>query len=187
MVDLSWPHEESGGRGTPTFQIRLARPEEFEAIGELTVVAYAALEGEVDLEYEAELRDVARRARLVEVMVAAEPDGTLLGTVTYVPGPGPFAEKERDDEAGFRMLAVAPWAQGRGVGRALVETVVGRARRDGRAGISILTRPTMRAAHHLYEFTRFPARRRLRLGGLAGLLAVGLPHPVRLITPLDSD
>jgi GNAT superfamily N-acetyltransferase len=136
-------------------EIRHARPEEYEAVGEICVLAYAALNDDVDLGYEAQLRDVVTRARLVEVLVAADPDGTLLGTVTYVPGPGPYAESEASDESGFRMLAVAPWAQGRGIGRALVEHVVDRARRDGRGGIAILTRPTMRAAHHLYESLGF--------------------------------
>jgi GNAT superfamily N-acetyltransferase len=133
-----------------TFEIRPAGPDEYEAVGEICALAYAALQDEVDLDYETELRDVAGRAKVVDVLVAAEPDGTLLGTVTYVPGPGPFAESEAEDEAGFRMLAVAPWAQGRGVGRALVEHVVQRARSTGRGGVAILTRPSMRAAHHLY-------------------------------------
>jgi GNAT superfamily N-acetyltransferase len=143
-----------------SFEIREARAEEYESAGELCVVAYAVF-GEIDVSYLDELRDVAARAEVVPVLVAAEPDGTLLGTVTYVPGPGPFAETERADEAGFRMLAVAPWAQGRGVGRKLVEACVERARTDGRRALAILTTPNMRVAHRLYEsmgFTREPSR-----------------------------
>src|SRR2546421_6833573 len=117
-------------------------------------MAYAAF-GEIDVSYLDEVRDVARRAEVVPVLVAAERDGTLLGTVTYVPGPGPFAESEREDEAGFRMLAVAPWAQGRGVGRALVEACIARAREDGRKALVIVTRPSMRVAHRLYESLGF--------------------------------
>jgi ribosomal protein S18 acetylase RimI-like enzyme len=59
------------------------------------------------------------------------------------------------------MLAVAPEAQGRGVGRALIGEVATRARADGRTGIAIHTRPSMIAAHRLYEslgFVRDPAR-----------------------------
>ena len=136
------------------FDIREARPEEYLAAGELTVIAYAAL-GETDVGYAEELRDVASRAGVVPVLVAVDPDGTMLGTVTYVPGPGPYAESEREDEAGFRMLAVAPWAQGRGVGRALVEACIGRARAEGRSSIAILTRPSMSTAHRLYETLGF--------------------------------
>jgi len=140
-----------------TFEIREAHADEYLAAGELTVIAYAAIEGETDVGYAEELRDVASRAGVVPVLVAVDPDGTLLGTVTYVPGPGPYAESEREDEAGFRMLAVAPWAQGRGVGRALVEACIARARGERRRAIAILTRPSMRTAHKLYEtlgFTR---------------------------------
>jgi ribosomal protein S18 acetylase RimI-like enzyme len=138
-----------------TFEIRPARPAEFEAVGELAVLAYAALEGETDLGYFDELRNVAGRAVLVDVLVAAEPRGALLGTVTYVSGPGPLSESEREDEAGFRMLAVAPWAQGRGVGRALVESCIERARADGKAGLAIYTRPSMKMAQRLYESLGF--------------------------------
>jgi ribosomal protein S18 acetylase RimI-like enzyme len=138
------------------FEVREAEPHEYEAAGEICVLAYAALEGESDLgDYERQLRDVARRAELVPVLVAAEPDGTLLGTVTYVPGPGPYAETEGQNDAGFRMLAVAPWAQGRHVGRALVEACIARARADGRTALVILTRPSMHVAHRLYESLGF--------------------------------
>jgi ribosomal protein S18 acetylase RimI-like enzyme len=137
-----------------TFEIREARPEEYEALGEIAVLAYEGVETYTD--YLAEVRDVATRAAAVPVLAAVDEDGTLLGSVTYVPGPGTeYAESESEDEAGFRMLAVAPWAQGRGVGRALVEEVIARARAGGRRGIAIYTRPTMTAAHHLYESLGF--------------------------------
>jgi GNAT superfamily N-acetyltransferase len=137
-----------------SFEIREARPDEYEAAGELAAVTYSAF-GELDMSYLDEVRDVRRRAESVPVLVAAEPDGTLLGTVTYVPGPGPFSESEREGEAGFRMLAVAPWAQGRGVGRRLVEACIERARADGRIGVAILTTPGMQVAHRLYESMGF--------------------------------
>jgi ribosomal protein S18 acetylase RimI-like enzyme len=147
-----------------TVTIREARPEEFAAVADLTEAAYRAVGDDVLDEYVEELRDVpARAAAACPVLVAIDGEtGGLLGTVTYVPGPGnPFAEAERDDEAGFRMLAVSTAAQGRGVGRALVEAVVARARDDGRKGIAIYTRPSMAAAHRLYAslgFSRDPDR-----------------------------
>jgi ribosomal protein S18 acetylase RimI-like enzyme len=139
-----------------TFIVREARAEEYEALGEIAVLAYGSLEDESDVGYLDEVRDVATRAGIAPVLAAVDVDGTLLGSVTYVPGPGnAYAESEAEDEAGFRMLAVAPWAQGRGVGRALVHAVLARARAEGRAGIAIYTRPSMRAAHHLYESLGF--------------------------------
>lgn len=134
--------------------IRLLAPEDdAAAIGEMTVAAYLTNEGDTDRGYHAELRRVARRARHCPVLVAVdEKTGTIVGTVTYVPGPdNPFAELERGDEAGFRMLAVAPGAQGRGIGRALATACVERARAEGRGGLAIFTRPTARPAHALYD------------------------------------
>ncbi len=146
----------------PTFTIREVRPEEFEALGELTVRAYAAIPGETDVGYHDELRDVARRAAHVPVLVAVDADGRVLGGVSYVPGPGtPYSESERPDGAGFRTLAVDPTAAGRGVGRALAEACIARARADGRQGMAVCTRPAMTVAHRLYEslgFRRDPAR-----------------------------
>lgn len=142
-----------------TFEIREARPEEYEALGELGALAYETVEP--DRAYLVSVRDVRSRAARVPVLVAVDRDGTLLGSITYVPGPdAPYADFDGPDDAGFRMLAVAPSAQGRGVGRALVEEVITRARADGRAGLTIFTRPTMEAAHGLYAsmgFTRDPS------------------------------
>jgi ribosomal protein S18 acetylase RimI-like enzyme len=133
--------------------VREVRPEEFDLLGELTLSAYLELPGTSgDPGYIEELRDVAARAAVVPVLVAVDDaTGELLGGVTYVPGPGPFAEQEQADEAGFRMLAVDPAAQGRGVGRALVEACVERARAAGKRRIVLLTRPDMTTAHRLYE------------------------------------
>lgn len=133
------------------FAIREAMPAEYEAIGELVVNAYRDA-GETDTGYEPELRAVAERATQVLVLAAVdEASGRLLGTVTYVPGPGPFHEGEFGDAASFRMLAVVADARARGIGRALVETCIERARADGRAAIGIYTRPFMISAHRMYE------------------------------------
>lgn len=142
--------------GRPGFTIREIRPEEYEALGELTVRAYAAAPSEADARYQGELRDVARRAALVPVLVAVDPDGRVLGGVAYVAGPdAPFAERQRSDEAGFRMLAVDPSAGGRGLGRALAEACIARARASGRRGVAIYSRPTRTVAHRLYRSLGF--------------------------------
>jgi ribosomal protein S18 acetylase RimI-like enzyme len=142
--------------------VREARPEEYEALGEIAYQAYVSLDGETDDDYLPEVRDVRGRAPHATVLAAVDADGTPVGTVTYVAGPdNRLAEIARDGEAEFRMLAVAPAAQSRGVGRALVEAVVERARREGRDGVAIYTRPSMLAAHRLYAalgFERDPER-----------------------------
>ncbi|MGZ6314741.1 MAG: GNAT family N-acetyltransferase, partial [Candidatus Limnocylindrales bacterium] len=111
--------------GKTWFLIRPIRPEEYEALGELTVAAYHSNPAYVphqeiyDL-YDLQLRDVAQRARTSCVLVAVRPAGELLGGVTFVSGPkDPYSEELREGEAGIRMLAVDPAHQRRGIGRAL--------------------------------------------------------------------
>jgi ribosomal protein S18 acetylase RimI-like enzyme len=140
-------------------EIRPATASEHAAVGELCVVAYEPFLHD-DHEYVATLRDAATRAAAAELLVAA--DGpALLGTVTFVPAGGPLGEIATGDEAEFRMLAVAPAAQGRGVGMALMRHVVAEARRHGKRGIVCSSLAEMRAAHRIYErlgFRRVPQR-----------------------------
>jgi ribosomal protein S18 acetylase RimI-like enzyme len=144
--------------------VRVARPAELSAAGEVVVRAYRALGGGDSHEaYLEHVRDAPARARHCPVLVAVDDvTGEVLGSVTYVPGQGnAFAELAGEDEGEFRMLGVAPEAQGRGVGAALVHACIERARADGRHGIVISTSPLMHAAHRLYErlgFRRAPER-----------------------------
>jgi ribosomal protein S18 acetylase RimI-like enzyme len=159
------PAEAGATRGGPGARIREAAPFEYREIGELTVRAYATvgdplLGDPLYTAYEAELRDVAGRAETCVVLVAVDAADRLLGAVTYVPGPGtPWSETERDGEAGFRALAVDPGSRGMGVGRALATACLDRARGSGRTGVAILTRPSMTAAHRLYESLGFARTR----------------------------
>ncbi|HYN48706.1 MAG TPA: GNAT family N-acetyltransferase [Candidatus Nanopelagicales bacterium] len=133
-------------------------------LGEIVVAAYdavGALEG--DDEYVPELRDVARRVREAVVFAALDDSGNVpLGCVTYVPGPdNTWAEHLRDGEASIRMLAVDPRAQGRGVGTALAEACLARARADGRRAVFLHSLPVMAGAQRIYErlgFRRAPER-----------------------------
>ncbi len=141
-----------------TYLIRPVRPDEFRALGELTVAAYHGLPDPMDhqAEYDIQLRDVARRARTSCVLVATTPAGDLLGGVTYVSGPqDPYSEQLDEGEAGIRMLAVAPEAQGRGVGRALTVDCLERARAAGRRRMVLHTGRWMPAAVRLYESLGF--------------------------------
>ena len=96
-------------------RVRRAREDELEAVGRLTVEAYAA-DGRItaDHPYADHLRDAAARHRDAVLLVAAAPDGALLGTVTVVPAASPLVEMCRPGEVEVRMLAVAPAARGRG-------------------------------------------------------------------------
>ncbi len=154
--------------------VRHVRPEEHDALAALTVAAYRALLGpEMDAGYTAELADVAGRAALADVLVAVDGEGRIEGGVTYIPGPGPMAWFDGADEAGVRMLAVAPTAQGRGVGAHLVADCVARACAAGKARLLLHTTAPMTAAHRLYQragFRRDPGRDEM-IGGDLLLLA----------------
>ena len=139
-------------------EVRLARPDEYEAIGELTVAAYWAVNPDTEAAlrdltaYEPELRAVAARAEHAEVLVAADGDGPVLGAVTFVPDPASaLAEFDEPDTASIRMLAVAPGAQRRGVGEALARGCVARAEAAGRAAVLLHSTEWMTIAHRLYQ------------------------------------
>jgi len=138
--------------------IRQAEPGEFEAIGDVAVIAYRTIEPDLG-GYDARLRDVAGRARHGTVLVAVA-DGRVVGTATYVGDPSsPLSESDDPDDAGLRMLAVSPDAMGGGIGTALVNETIERARADGRRRLVLLSRPTMKAAHAIYDrlgFERAP-------------------------------
>jgi GNAT superfamily N-acetyltransferase len=146
----------------PTFQIRPVRPEEYAALGDLTVAAYRALPCVMPHQdtYDIQLRDVARRAAVSCVLAAVTPAGELLGGVTYVSGPDdPYSEELREGEAGIRMLAVEPAKHGRGIGHALTQACLDRARSDGRRRMVLHTCAWMPDAIRLYEgmgFRRVP-------------------------------
>jgi ribosomal protein S18 acetylase RimI-like enzyme len=136
-------------------QVRPARPDEYAALGELTVAAYAAVDpGVLESDYADELRDVAGRAAGADVLVAVDDEagGAVVGGVTYAPDPSsPSAEFSEPDTAGIRMLAVAAAAQGRGVGEALTRSCIERARAAGRGQIVLHSTDRMTTAHRLYQ------------------------------------
>lgn len=138
-----------------------ASPEDYAALGDLTVAANRALDGMPTLEegrpYYDDLRDVAGRAQSdANVVVAAfdAKSGALLGGVTFVvEGYGrPWGI---DQAVGIRMLAVDAAAQGQGVGEALVHDALDRATTARKPVVLLHTANVMRAAQRLYERVGF--------------------------------
>jgi ribosomal protein S18 acetylase RimI-like enzyme len=144
-----------------TVVVRVARPEEYGEIGRLTVAAYDE-SGQLGDEagYARALADVAARAAEGTVIVAV--DGHTdrpLGAVTFVLPGSRYAELAGTGEAEFRMLAVDPAAQGRGVGRVLVGDCLRRAAAAGCGTVVICYRDFVESAQRLYTgmgFERFP-------------------------------
>ncbi|MDQ3716926.1 MAG: GNAT family N-acetyltransferase [Actinomycetota bacterium] len=145
---------------TPT-TIRPARPDELDAVGALTVEVYRAGQLAPE-EYSVSLADASGRARHTEILVAVDGQDRLMGAVALVLNGGPYAElAESEDEAEFRMLAVSARSRGQGVGTALVEECLVRAREAGKRRMVISTGVNMHAAHRRYValgFVRTPER-----------------------------
>jgi len=138
------------------FEIRLAQPEEYAAVGDLTVEAYVA-DGflETSESYADNLRDAASRAADAELWVAAD-DSSVLGSVTYCPPGSRYCEVATGPDQGeFRMLAVAPRARRGGVGRALVEHCIARSRTLGHRELVMSSSASMTAAHRVYAALGF--------------------------------
>lgn len=138
--------------------VRAARPDEYDAVGRLTVAAFGELAPVLSeaawAEYQQDLADVARRAERGVVLVAAAGD-ELLGAVSYYPPmPRPAGNTWwwwPEAYAYLRALAVPPAARRRGIGRLLTQACIQRARSDGAAGIALNTSPLMVVAQGIYE------------------------------------
>ena len=143
-------------------EVRLAQEHEYEAIGELTVLAYRSGGVLVDDDgYAATLADVAGRAVLAEVYVLLGDDGALVGTVTLSPHGTAYAQVSRPGDLEFRMLAVAPEAGGHGYGSRLVAFCAEQGRARDHRALAICVIDTNASALRLYDhlgFVRQPDR-----------------------------
>jgi ribosomal protein S18 acetylase RimI-like enzyme len=138
--------------------VRPIRPEECEEAGRATRAGFVALFGEEEGEYLEMIADVAGRCDRTTVLVAVADGGRVLGSVTVeLTAKVDPARELLPGEAHLRMLGVAPEAQGRGVGRALVEAAAAVARSAGKSRLTLGTRSEMAAARHLYDRMGFRA------------------------------
>jgi ribosomal protein S18 acetylase RimI-like enzyme len=167
--------------GVGDVEIGLARAEEFERVGELTANAYVA-DGLAGGAYVSELRDASARAEAGLLVVARDrPTGELVGTASLFTwrAPARWSQGSQPGEAVLRMLAVAPHARRRGVGRLLTLDCLRRSEDLACQRLVLVSATAMTAAHALYEqlgFTRDPARDRSPQTG-AMLLAYQRPVP----------
>lgn len=83
-------------------------------------------------------------------IVVAERDDTIIGAVAYIPPHAPKASFFDPAWPIIRMLVVDPRARGLGVGRALTDACLDRARRDGSSVIALHTSPIMGVALPMY-------------------------------------
>jgi len=144
-----------------TVRTRPATEADYAAAGSICVEAYRE-DGQLAGDYGRMLADVAGRANDTEVIVAEDnASGELLGCVTFTLPGRPWSEVSEPGEGEFRMLAVSPKAQRRGVGTALVSACMAHAVALGCTAIAICTRDFNDKAIAMYErlgFVRIPER-----------------------------
>lgn len=149
---------------TSQLSIRDARADERAAIRALTLAAYAEYATIMAPTAWAGLRQALLSGLADEGTVeriVAEQDGALLGSVMLY---SPAANAYGDAVAGaglpeLRLLAVAAAARGQGVGTALVEECMRRARQAGASALGLHTSESLQAAIRMYErmgFVRAP-------------------------------
>ena len=134
--------------------IRDALPEEHDAAIALVLAGYAEFGS--DALWEGLEDDIANVVKSEDTdILLAQLDGRLLGTIAMYPDGRSYWDRIPSDWACLRTLAVLPEARGRGVGRALMNECVRRARSLGRSRLLLHTMPFMKAAISLHESLGF--------------------------------
>ncbi len=135
--------------------IRNARDDERDAIRDMAVAAYAQYRNMMPAPaWEGYRRNIQETLAEVgpEKCIVAVRDHTLVGSVLLYPAEthvdtGPLAGLRWPE---LRLLAVAPEARGQGIGRALVDECIQRARVTGATLLGLHTTDMMQVAQRMY-------------------------------------
>lgn len=131
-----------------------ATTDDVDAIPALNVAAYQEFADRMRPEHwdtmKANIRTVESRASSTQFLVVRE-QGRTGGSVGYCPAGKGNPEIFPSNWAAIVLLAVAPSARGRGIGRALVSACIATAGQDTAQIIGLYTSELMTAAQHLYE------------------------------------
>lgn len=101
-------------------------------------------------QFKIKIGEMASLAEVGEIIVA-EADSKIVGAVAYI-GPGaPKADFFRPEWPVMRMLVVDPTFRGLGIGRALADECIVRAKRDGASMFALHTSKLMQVALPMYE------------------------------------
>lgn len=134
-----------------TLTISEFAPSDADAVNALALSAFEQYRGEY-ADFQALARNIGNLAGLADSaeLIVARLGGDVVGAVAYV-GPGlPKHDFFKQEWPIVRMLVVLPSARGHGVGRALTEECLRRARRDGAPVIALHTSPIMKVALPMY-------------------------------------
>ena len=143
-----------------TLEVRGYRSEDAAAVAALTLAAFEGDGPPLSPSYRDFLVDVDGRHLASSGLLVAEVDGAVVGSVMLL---SPLDAEWEDrpipsGDSGFRALAVAPHARGRGVGGRLVTAAVEWAATAGSRRMVITTLDWMAAAQRLYARHGFVRR-----------------------------
>jgi GNAT superfamily N-acetyltransferase len=148
--------QNSAGDGGASLRLRDARPEDKAAIEVVTRAAYAQYGSTMPPRfwpmYWQNLVAALEGESSAEVIVA-DLGGSIVGVVRLYP-PSTNAYSSANVPLAWpeiRLLAVAPEARGRGVGQALMDECLRRARKVGAVAVGLHTMPVMEEAVRMYE------------------------------------
>lgn len=156
---------EEAKKRVSNLQIRDARVEDLDAMREGTLAAYREYAAMMPAYAWEIYRDdmVATIGEDIAHGIVAEEDGEVVGSVLLFPAGAqlevPLGESLPLETPEVRLLAVPPQARGKGIGKALMEECIRRARTAGSKAVTLHTADIMQTAMQMYErmgFVRFP-------------------------------
>lgn len=145
--------------------VRDARPEDREKVEAITRLAYEefarSMEPSAWRALESAMERVLRDPGAGQCIVADDDERVVGSVFLYPAGTVPYDGGEALPFPEFRLLAIAPNARRRGVGRALVDECIRRAKTSGATELGLHTSKSLQAAVAMYEamgFRRAPER-----------------------------
>jgi ribosomal protein S18 acetylase RimI-like enzyme len=159
-----------------TFDVREARPEEYDEAGRVTAKAYEEFVQPGQSEwptYLARVADIGERASRTTILIALE-DDHVLGSLT-LELKSRVSDSDDDPplqlgEAHVRMLGVDPAARARGVGVSLMQEAEERARAAGKTYLTLHTTQKMGAAQKMYASLGYERTEHEFADGFLGVL-----------------
>ena len=169
-----------------TLTVRGAGPGDRDAIEAVTLAAYQEYTATIGAQWKGYRQNILATlaAAVPGTQIVALDDDRVVGAVLLYPA-GASIEKPGGTTLTLtwpevRLLAVAPSAQGRGVGVALMNECIHRARTAGATALTLHTTDVMQAAIRLYERLGFERVHDLDLEPAPGLIAKGYRLDLRL-------
>lgn len=149
--------------------VREAKPSEYSQLGALMVDVYSQLEGfpsQTEIpDYYNNLRNVGefKNSPKVKLFVAVSENGIVDGGLVYFGDLKYYGAAEesthKQQAAAFRLLAVNPKTQGKGLGKLLIKACFKQAKKEGFFHLVIHSTKYMMVAWKMYErmgFVKFP-------------------------------